>query len=113
MPGPKSDPVFVPRNLYSANFFVVTRADLLTKLRPPSVPRVVEKTLAMLWHQKSFQAFKIERALESFSENQKEIKKELLDRFTNLEKKQKEAREKLRNEVSEMGPKSVFMKFIE
>ena len=113
MTGPKSDPVFVPRNLYSANFFVVTRADLLTKLRPPSVPRVVEKTLAMLWHQKSFQAFKIERALEFFSGNQKEKKKELLKRFNNLEKKQKEAREKLRNEVSEMGPKSVFMKFIE
>ena len=42
-----------------------------------------------------------------------EKKKELLERFNNLEKKQKEAREKLRNEVSEMGPKSVFMKFIE
>ena len=113
MAGPTSDPVFLPGNLYLGDFFVVTRADLLTKPRAPSSPKVVEKTLAMLWHQKSFQAFKIERALEFFSENQKEKKKELLERFNNLEKKQKEAREKLRNEVSEMGPKSVFMKFIE
>ena len=122
MGGPTSDPVFASRNLYSGDFFVVTRADLLTKLRPPSVPKVDEKNFATLWHQKSLEVFKIERALEVLRENQEEkwpwapnrvLKKELLERFNKLEKKQKEAREKWRNEISEMGPKSVFMQVIE
>lgn len=122
MSGPKSDPVLAPNHIYLGNFFVVTRADLLTKLRPPSVPKVDEKNFATLWHQKSLEVFKIERALEVLRENQEEkwpwapnrvLKKELLERFNKLEKKQKEAREKWRNEISEMGPKSVFMQVIE
>ena len=83
MGGPTSDPVFASRNLYSGDFFVVTRADLLTKPRAPSSPKIVEKTFEMLWHQKSLEAIRIERELELFREpvrmKQQEAKEEVLE----------------------------------
>ena len=117
MGGPTSDPVFASRNLYSGDFFVVTRADLLTKPRAPSSPKIVEKTFEMLWHQKSLEAIRIERELELFREpvrmKQQEAKEEVLEKFSTLKKNQKQARDKWRNEISEIGPQSVFIKIIE
>ena len=115
--GATSDPVFVPKNLYPGNLFsetslILTRADLLTKPRAPQAPKAVEQKFLMLWYQKSFQAFKIEQELEVFRKKQKEAREEVLEKFSTLKKNQKQARDKWRNEISEIGPQSVFMKVI-
>ncbi len=85
----------------------------MAKSAAPQAPKAVEQKYSMLWHHKSFQAFKIEQELEVFRKKQTDAYLEVLERISTLKKNQKEARDKWRNEVSEIGPQSVFTKVIE
>ncbi len=100
-------------HLRQNEFFLVGNVHLLVKPEAPQAPKAVEQEFVMLWHQKSFQAFKIEQELEVFRKKQTDVYFEALEKFSTLKKSQKTARDKWRHEISEIGPQSVFTKVIE
>jgi len=113
MQGAKSDPVLVPGKSCRGASIGVTKHHLLRNLSMPLLPRLDEREFSMLWHQKSIEAFWIERQREVFRKKRITARLEVIEKFSQIESEQRKARSDWRNEIKAIGPQSVFTKVIE
>jgi hypothetical protein len=113
MQGAKSDPVLVPRKSCRGVSIEVTKQHLLKNFSVPLLPRVDERESSMLWHQKSIEAFGIERQREVFRKKRITARLEVIEKFSQIKSEQSKTRSDWRNEIKAIGPQSVFTKVIE